>query len=144
MGLLAGWCVLFPNRDFSWILCMVRIKTIHPFMRQAIRNKWSKEAVKAQIHALTGADKGKLLGYAEMLLFVGSVCGILTKREDSPEFRICKAGVNVMDDINESDSIKEIDRISIHKAMDAAMKLIETTPEEIVSEAAHLLAKHNG
>lgn len=123
---------------------MVRVKKIHPFMRQAIRNKWSKEAVKAQIHALTGADKDKLLGYAQMLLFVGSACAVCTKRSDSPEYRICKAGVNVMDDIKDSPTIKDLDRISIHKAMDAAMQLIETTPEEIVSEAAHMLANFNG
>jgi len=113
-------------------------------MRQAIRNKWSSAAIKAQIHALTGADKDKLLGYAEMLLFVGSACAVFTKRENSPEYRICKAGVNVMDDIKNSPTIKDIDRISIHKAMDSAMQLIETTPEEIVSEAAHLLANYHG
>lgn len=117
-------------------------KKIHPFMRQAIRAKWSKEAVKAQIHALTGADKEKLLGYAQMLLFVASACAVCTKRSDSPEYRIVKAGVNVMDDIKESPTIKDIDRVSIHKAMDAAMMIIETTPEEIVSEAAILLANY--
>lgn len=111
-------------------------------MRQAIRNKWSKEAVKAQIHALTGADKDKLLGYAQMLLFVGSACAVYTYREDSPEYRICKAGVNVMDDIKDSPAIKDIDRVSIHKAMDAAMMIIETTHEEMVNEAAILLANY--
>jgi hypothetical protein len=120
----------------------MKIKKIHPFMRQAIRAKWSKEAVKAQIHALTGADKDKLLGYAQMLLFVGSACAVCTKRADSPEYRICKAGVNVMDDIKDSPTIKEIDRVSIHKAMDSAMQLIETSPEEIVSEAAWMLANY--
>ena len=117
-------------------------KKIHPFIRQAIRAKWSKEAVKAQIHALTGADKEKLLGYAQMLLFVASACAVCTKRSDSPEYRICKAGVNVMDDIKDSPTIKDIDRVSIHKAMDAAMMIIETTPEEIVQEAAILLANY--
>lgn len=77
-----------------------------------------------------------------MLLFVGSACAVCTKRADSPEYRICKAGVNVMDDIKDSPAIKDIDRVSIHKAMDAAMQIIETTPEEIVNEAAHLLASY--
>ena len=113
-------------------------------MKQAIRNKWSKEAVKAQIHALIGADKDKLLGYAQMLIFVGSACAVCTKRDTSPEYRICKAGVNVMDDIKDSPEIKDIDRASIHRAMEAAMQLIETTPEEIVSEAAHMLANYHG
>ena len=117
-------------------------KKLHPFMRQAIRNKWSKEAVKAQIHALMGADKEKLLAYAQMLLFVGSACAIFAKTEDSPEYRICKAGINVMDDIKASPTIKDIDRVSIHRAMDAAMQIIESTSEEIVSEAAHLLANY--
>lgn len=117
-------------------------KKIHPFMRQAIRAKWSKEAVKAQIHALTGADKEKLLGYAQMLLFVASACAVCTKRSDSQEYRIIKAGVNVMDDIKQSPTIRDVDRVSIHKAMDAAMMIIETTPEEIVSEAAILLANY--
>ena len=129
MGLLDRWSLLLSNWNLSRVVRMVRVKKIHPFMRQAIRNKWSKEAVKAQIHALIGADKDKLLGYAHMLLFVGSACAVCTKRSDSPEYRICKAGINVMDDIKASDSIKEIDRLSIHKAMDAAMQLIETTPE---------------
>jgi hypothetical protein len=117
-------------------------KKIHPFMRQAIRNKWSKEAVKAQIHALTGADKEKLLAYAQMLLFVGSACAMISRREDSPEYRICKAGINVMDDIKDSPTIRDVDRVSIHRAMDAAMQIIESTSEEIVSEAAHLLANY--
>jgi hypothetical protein len=115
---------------------------MHPFMRQALRNKWSKEAVQAQIHALTGANKEKLLGYAGVLLFVGSACAIRSKREDSPEYRICKAGINVMDDIADYPEIKDIDRVSIHKSMDAAMMLIETTDENIVMEAAHLLANY--
>lgn len=144
MGLLDRWSLLLSNWNFSRVVRMVRVKKIHPFMRQAIRNKWSSEAVKAQIHALTGADKDKLLGYAQMLLFVGSACAACTKRTESPEYRICKAGVNVMDDIKDSPTIKDIDRISIHKAMDAAMQLIETTPEEIVNEAAHMLANYNG
>lgn len=120
----------------------MRVKKIHPFMRQAIRNKWSKEAVKAQIHALTGADKDKLLGYAQMLLFVGSACAVCTKRADSPEYRIMKAGVNVMDDIKQSPTIRDVDRVSIHKAMDTAMQVIETSPEEVVSEAAWMLANY--
>lgn len=120
----------------------MRVKKIHPFMRQAIRNKWSRRAMEAQIHALTGQDKAMLLGYAEMLLFVASACAAGTKRKSSPEYRICKAGVNVMDDIKDSPTIKDVDRVSIHKAMDAAMQLIETTPEEIVSEAAHMLASY--
>jgi hypothetical protein len=47
-----------------------------------------------------------------------------------------------MDDIKDSPTIKEIDRVSIHKAMDSAMQLIETSPEEIVSEAAWMLANY--
>lgn len=98
--------------------------------------------MEAQIHALTGQDKDMLLGYAEMLLFVASACAAGTKRKSSPEYRILKAGVNVMDDIKQSPTIKDIDRVSIHKAMDTAMQIIETSPEEVVSEAAHLLANY--
>lgn len=117
-------------------------KKLHPFMRQAIRNKWSKQAVQAQIHALMGSDKEKLLAYAQMLLFVGSACAMISKREDSPEYRICKAGINVMDDIKESPTIKDVGRVSIHRAMDSAMQIIESTSEEIVTEAALLLANY--
>lgn len=120
----------------------VKVKKLHPFMKQAVRNKWSSQAVQAQIHALMGADKEKLLAYAQMLLFVGSACAVFTKVEDSPEYRICKAGINVMDDIKDSPTIRDIDRLSIHRAMDAAMQIIEASPDEIVNQASHLLANY--
>lgn len=55
---------------------------------------------------------------------------------------LCNFYVSPIDDIKDSPTIKDVDRVSIHRAMDAAMQIIETTPEEIVSEAAHMLASY--
>lgn len=66
------------------------------------------------------------------------------KKKFMANLHLCNFHASQMDDIKNSPTIKDIDRISIHKAMDSAMQLIETTPEEIVSEAAHLLANYHG
>lgn len=111
-------------------------------MRKSIHKAFSKEAVKAKIHALAGEDKDNMVAYAQMLIFVAMVCAKKTNKTESPEYRICDAGINVMDDIKESPIIKDVDRVSIHRAMDAAMQIIESTSEEIVTEAALLLANY--
>lgn len=123
-------------------------KSMHPLIKAQIRAKWSGEAVKAQIHALMGDDKEKLLAFASILFFVASGCAVYRGYSgDEPNYRIIRGAVNQLDDLNARGHITEQDRGAILAGMNAAKDIIDNTPIEIVDEAALLYAqmsqKHN-
>lgn len=117
-------------------------KSIHPILRAQIRAKWNQEAVKAQIHALMGADKEKLLSYGSILFFVASACAMHRGwTGDEPEYRIIRGAINALDDLNAKAEITELDRGAIHQGMVVAQKIMSESPIEIVDEAAWLYDK---
>lgn len=117
-------------------------KFIHPLIKAQIRAKWSGEAVKAQIHALMGDDKEKLLAFASILFFVASGCAMYRGYSgDEPDYRIIRGAVNQLDDLNARDHITEQDRGAILAGMNAAKEIIDNTPIEVVDEAALLYAQ---
>lgn len=117
-------------------------KFIHPLIKAQIRAKWSGEAVKAQIHALMGDDKEKLLAFASVLFFVASGCAsFLAYSGDEPDFRIIRGAVNQLDDLNARSYITEQDRGAILAGMNAAKDIIDKTPIDVVDEAAVIYAQ---
>mgnify|MGYP001564249837 CR=1 FL=1 len=42
-----------------------KLVRMHPIERAMIRQKWTSQALNAQIHALTGADREKLLAQGQ-------------------------------------------------------------------------------
>jgi hypothetical protein len=112
---------------------------VHPFIKQAVRAKWSSESMKGQIHALMGADKEKLLAYGSIMFFVASACGMYQGCSgDEPDMRIVRASVNALDDLAMRAEITDIDRGSILGGLQASARIIEATPIEVVSDAAIL------
>ena len=117
-------------------------KFMHPLIKAQIRAKWSGEAVKAQIHALMGDDKEKLLAFASILFFVASGCAVYRGYSgDEPNYRIIRGAVNQLDDLNARGHITEQDRGAILAGMNAAKDIIDHTPIEVVDEAALLYAQ---
>lgn len=117
---------------------------LHPLMKQAVRAKWSSEAVKAQIHALMGEDREKLLAYGSVLFFVASACAMHMKwTGDEPDMRIVRASVNALDDLAGSPTITPELRASIHSGMMAAHRIIEITDPEVVVDAALIYDQHS-
>lgn len=114
-----------------------RKSTIHPVLKAQIRARWNSEAVSAQIHALMGADKYKLLAYGSVLFFVAGACAAhLGWTGDEPDFRIIRGAINALDDLNAKDQITEQDRGSLHAGMLAAERVLKLTPPEVIDEAA--------
>lgn len=112
---------------------------VHPFIKQAIRAKWTSEAMKGQIHALMGADKEKLLAYGSIMFFVASACGMHQGwTGDEPDMRVVRASVNALDDLAKRSEITEMDRGSILGGLQASARIIAATPIEVVSDAAIL------
>lgn len=117
---------------------------VHPFIKQAIRAKWTSEAMNAQIHALAGADKDKLLAYGSIMFFVASACGMHSGcTGDEPDMRVLRASVNALDDLAKRDAITDVDRGSIFGGLQASARIIAATPIEVVSEAAILYDQHS-
>ncbi len=134
-----------------------RRKTVgmHPLMRQAaeakrkaeaqeVRERWNSQALTAQIHALTGADRERLLAHGSIMFFVASACAIhLGLTGDEPDMRIVRASVNALDDLAMRPSITDLDRGALMGGMQAAARIIELTPVEVVIEAALLYDEHS-
>ena len=107
--------------------------SIHPVVRAQMRAKWAAESVNAQIHALFGDNKDKLLAYGSILMFVASACAAqLDMGEDSSNFRIIRGAINALDDLKGRPVITQVDRGSIYAGLLASQELIENTPIEIV------------
>lgn len=114
-----------------------RKSTIHPVLKAQIRARWNSEAVSAQIHALMGADKDKLMAYGSVLFFVAGACAAhLGWTGDEPDFRIIRGAINALDDLKDRDHISDQDRGSIHAGMLAAQRVLQITPPEVIDEAA--------
>jgi hypothetical protein len=110
---------------------------MHPMLRAQIRAKWVAESVNAQIHALFGDNKEKLLAYGSVMMFVASACAAKQDMgEDSPRFRIIRGAINALDDLKDRPSITPVDRGSIYAGLLASHALIEATPIEVVDGAA--------
>lgn len=121
-----------------------RKQGMHPVLKAQIRARWNSEAVTAQITALIGEDKYKLLAYASILFFVAGACASnLGWTGDEPDFRIIRGSVNALDDLNEKEQISEVDRGAIHAGMLAAKRILDLTKPEIIDEAAMLYAMHH-
>lgn len=117
---------------------------LHPLMKQAIRAKWNSEAVKAQIHALTGADREKLLAHGSVMFFVASACAThLGWTGDEPDMRIVRASVNALDDLAKRKDITDQDRGALQSGMMASHRIIEITPPDVVDEAADIYDRHS-
>lgn len=117
---------------------------LHPVEKALIRQRWSAEAVQAQIHALIGQDREKLLAHGSVMLFVASACALAMKwTGDEPDMRIVRATVNTLDDLKGRGFIAEQDRASIHSGLMAASRVIAAAPAEVVHEAAWLYADHS-
>lgn len=118
--------------------------TVHPVLKAQIRARWNSEAVSAKIHALTGADKHKLLAYGSILFFVAGACAThLGWTGEEPDFRIIRGSVNALDDLKDRDDIADQDRGAIHAGMLAAQRILEKTPPMVIDEAAMLYAAHH-
>jgi hypothetical protein len=117
---------------------------LHPLMKQAIRAKWNSEAVKAQIHALMGADRDKLLAHGSVMFFVASSCAAyLGWTGDETDMRIVRASVNALDDLAGRKTITDMDRGSLHAGMMASHRIIEITPPDVVDYAASVYDQHS-
>lgn len=117
---------------------------MHPLIKAQIRAKWNSEAVSAQIHALMGADKYKLLAYGSILFFVAGACAAhLGWTGDEPDFRIVRGSVNALDDLKDRPEITEQDRLSLHSGMLAAQRILDATPVQVIDEAALLYSQHH-
>lgn len=117
---------------------------VHPFIKQAIRAKWTSEAMNGQIHALTGADKEKLLAYGSIMFFVASACATYNRwTGDETDMRIVRASVNALDDLAGRKTITDMDRGSLHAGMMASHRIIEITPPDVVDYAAMVYDQHS-
>lgn len=117
---------------------------MHPLIKQAVRAKWNSEAVLAQIHALTGQDREKLLAHGSVLFFVASACAMsLGWTGEEPDARIVRASVNALDDLAKRKAITDLDRGSLHAGMLASHRIIEITDPGVVVEAAILYDQHS-
>lgn len=117
---------------------------VHPFVKQAARAKWNAEAVTAQIHALTGANRDRLLAHGSVLFSVAAACAMyLGWTGDEPDMRIVRASVNALDDLAKRPTITDMDRGALMSGMQAAARIIEVTPIEAVIEAALMYDEHS-
>jgi hypothetical protein len=117
---------------------------MHPLMKQAVRAKWNAEAVLAQIHALTGQDREKLLAHGSVLFFVATACAIhLNWTGDEVDMRIVRASVNALDDLAQRKTITAIDRAALQSGMMASHRIIKITDAEVVVDAAIMYDKHS-
>lgn len=113
--------------------------SIHPVLRAQMRAKWVAESVNAQIHALFGDNKDKLLAYGSILMFVASACAVhMGKSEDDLKFRVIRGAINALDDLKSRPAITEVDRGSIYAGLMASQELIEDTPIDVVDGAAQM------
>lgn len=128
---------------------------IHPLMKQAdeakrqaeakkLRSLWNAEAVNAQLHAITGADRDRLLAHGSVMFFVASACAMhLGWTGDEPDMRIVRASVNALDDLAKRQEITDLDRGALMSGMRAAARVIEATPIEVVDDAALMYEEHS-
>ena len=114
---------------------------MHPVLKAQIRARWNSEAVTAQITALIGEDKHKLLAYASILFFVAGACASnLGWTGDEPDFRIIRGSINALDDLKDKDQISDVDRGAIHAGMLAAKRILDLTKPEVIDDAAMMYA----
>ena len=112
---------------------------MHPLMRGQARAKWHSTSVNAQIHALFGDNKDKLLAYGSILMFVASACAAYTGLgEDDVKFRVIRGAINALDDLKDRTAITDVDRGSIYAGLLASDQLIKDTPINIVDDAANI------
>ena len=112
---------------------------MHPLLRAQARAKWHATSVDAQIHALFGDNKDKMLAYGSILMFVASACAAHTNLgEDNVKFRIIRGSINALDDLKDRTDITMVDRYSIHSGLIAAQELIQDTAIEVVDDAANM------
>lgn len=117
---------------------------VHPFVKQAARAKWNAEAVTAQIHALTGANRDRLLAHGSVLFSVSAACAMyLGWTGDEPDMRIVRASVNALDDLAKRPTITDMERGALMSGMQAAARIIEVTPIEAVIEASLMYDEHS-
>lgn len=112
---------------------------MHPLLRAQARAKWHATSVDAQIHALFGDNKEKLLAYSSILMFVASACAAHTDMgDDNVKFRIIRSSINALDDLKDRTEITMVNRYSIHSGLIAAQELIQSTAIEVVDDAANM------
>jgi response regulator RpfG family c-di-GMP phosphodiesterase len=113
--------------------------SMHPVLRAQVRAKWASTSVNAQIHALFGDNKDKLLAYSSILMFVASACATqLDMAQDNIKFRVIRGAINALDDLKDKQTITQVDRGSIYAGLLASQELIEDTAIEIVDDAAQM------
>lgn len=109
-----------------------------------LRSLWNAEAVNAQLHAITGADRDRLLAHGSVMFFVASACAMhLGWTGDEPDMRIVRASVNALDDLAKRQEITDLDRGALMSGMRAAARVIEATPIEVVDDAALMYEEHS-
>lgn len=109
-----------------------------------LRSLWNAEAVNAQLHAITGADRDRLLAHGSVMFFVASACAMyLGWTGDEPDMRIVRASVNALDDLAKRPTITDMDRGALMSGMQASARIIEVTPIEAVIEAALMYDEHS-
>jgi len=129
--------VLFVSQPKGDEMKRKQSTSMHPVLRAQIRAKWAAESVNAQIHALFGDNKEKLLAYGSVLMFVASACAAQKDMgENSPQFRIIRGAINALDDLKDRAAITHVDRGSIYAGLLASQALIEDTPIDVVDGAA--------
>ena len=112
---------------------------MHPLLRAQARAKWHSTSIDAQIHALFGDNKDKLLAYGSILMFVASACAAqLDMGEDNIKFRVIRGAINALDDLKDRSTITQVDRGSIYAGLVASESLIEGAPIDMVDDAAQM------
>jgi hypothetical protein len=121
---------------------MKRKQSIHPLLRAQMRAKWASESVNAQIHALFGDNKEKLLAYGSILMFVASACAAHMGTSDTDvKFRVIRGAINALDDLKDRPAITQVDRGSIYAGLLASQSLIAEAPIDVVDDAATMYAR---
>lgn len=115
---------------------------LHPIEKQKLRATWDSHAVRAQIHALIGEDRERLLDFGSLLLFVACACALhLGWTGDEPDMRVVRGSINGLDEMAKRKTISDVDRKVLHNGMLAAHRIIEATPIEVVLEAAAMFRR---
>lgn len=112
---------------------------MHPFLRQQVRASWGAKAVLAQLHALTGNNRQRLLELSGVLFFVACTCAMrLGWTGDETDMRIVRASVNALDDFAKRTAITDMDRGALQAGIMAAQRIIEISPVDVIADAAAL------
>jgi len=110
-----------------------------PVERALIVDRWRREAVSGQLHAMLGDDSDRLVNGAGKIFFVvlGACAAHLdVLSEDDPDIRILRGAVNALHEQAEVPEIAEERRAAILSGLQACQRLMPELSQRALSEAA--------